>query len=54
MLIIILINIVIVIEEGARIEPLGAVTRCQMLCQALYVHYCLLSVGWTTSPHFTD
>ena len=52
MLIIVLINIVIIIEEGARIEPLGAVTTCQMLCQALYAHYCLLSV-WLEPPHPT-
>lgn len=37
-MLIILINIVIIIEEGARIETLGAVTTCQMLCQAPLVH----------------
>ena len=52
MLIIIMINIVIIIEEGAGTEPLGAVTTCQMLCQALYAHYCLLSL-WVGPSHPT-
>ena len=52
MLIIIMINIVIIIEEGAGTKPLGAVTTCQMLCQALYAHYCLLSL-WVGPSHPT-
>lgn len=52
MLIIILISIIIIIEEGARFEPLGAVTTCQMLCQALYAHHCLVSL-WVGPAHPT-